>query len=243
MAKLTAESLQSTNTTLDKQITELQKKKQVEEYKASVSNLADKIVLYSQSQSPVSGQMVEILLPFLEMAMVMESTIEMMAELDGVINLIGSAMNILDQTMESSQNIIASTVGIKYTWWRRLKRKIMMAQAKANNRARAKAIAEQVADFYEMAIQLKDVFSTIPQSMHATMERINNRNKRGKKGADTSIGYQMSPAIRDMLASRGANLERLGAEGGIDIPASSTPSGDEGAGGASGASGISSSGL
>ena len=53
----------------------------------------------------------------------------------------------------------------------------------------------------------------------------------------------MSPAIRDMLASRGANLERLGAEGGIDIPASSTPSGDEGAGGASGASGISSSGL
>ena len=143
MAKLTVESLQSTDTVLDKQLTELQKKKQVEEYKASVSNLADKIVLYSQSQSPVSGQMVEILLPFLEMAMVMESTIEMMAELDGVINLIGSAMNILDQTMESSQNIIASTVGIKYTWWRRLKRKIMMAQAKANNRARAKAIAEQ----------------------------------------------------------------------------------------------------
>ena len=96
MAKLTADSIQSQNTLLDTQINELQKKKQVEEYKASVQRLADKIVHYSNSQSPVSEQMVEVLLPFLEVAMVMESTIEMMTELDSVIGLIGNAINILD---------------------------------------------------------------------------------------------------------------------------------------------------
>ncbi len=243
MAKLTADSIQSQNTLLDTQINELQKKKQVEEYKASVQRLADKIVHYSNSQSPVSEQMVEVLLPFLEVAMVMESTIEMMTELDSVIGLIGNAINILDQTMESSQNIITATVGVKYTWFTRIKRKIMMARAKANNRARAKAIAEQVSDFYEMAIQLKDVFATIPENMRKTMDRINRRNKGGKSAEGTPIGYQMSPGIRDLLASRGANLDRLGAGGAASVPDPISKNSDSGDSGAGGAAGFSSDGL
>ena len=200
---------------------ELALKKQREEYSLRVSELADKIVKYSQSQSPVSAQMVEVLVPFLEVTMVMEGIIDTMTELDSVMGLIGNAMNILDQTMESSQQIMASTMGIKYTWLRRLKRKIMMAKAKANNRARAKAICEQVTDFYEMAHEMRSIFGTIPAEMSRAIEKMNGRKQRGNGGTPTP--YEMSPGVRDLLASKGAKFDNLGytAEGNAPVPAPS----------------------
>ncbi len=206
---------------------ELALKKQREEYSLRVSELADKIVKYSQSQSPVSAQMVEVLVPFLEVTMVMEGIIDTMTELDSVMGLIGNAMNILDQTMESSQQIMASTIGIKYTWLRRLKRKIMMAKAKANNRARAKAICEQVTDFYEMAHEMRSIFGTIPAEMSRAIEKMNGRKHRGNSGAPTP--YEMSPGVRDLLASKGAKFDNLGytSDGNAPVPA---PAGNDGMG-------------
>ena len=200
---------------------ELALKKQREEYSLRVSELADKIVKYSQSQSPVSAQMVEVLVPFLEVTMVMEGIIDTMTELDSVMGLIGNAMNILDQTMESSQQIMSATMGVKYTWLRRLKRKIMMAKAKANNRARAKAICEQVTDFYEMAHEMRSIFGTIPAEMSRAIEKMNGRKQRGNSGTPTP--YEMSPGVRDLLTSKGAKFDNLGytADGSAPVPAPS----------------------
>jgi hypothetical protein len=165
--------------------------------------------------------MVEVLVPFLEVTMVMEGIIDTMTELDSVMGLIGNAMNILDQTMESSQQIMASTMGIKYTWLRRLKRKIMMAKAKANNRARAKAICEQVTDFYEMAHEMRSIFGTIPTEMSRAIEKMNGRKQRGNGGTPTP--YEMSPAVREMLTAKGAKFDNLGytEDGSAPVPAPS----------------------
>lgn len=206
------------------------REEQIEQYKASVEQLADKIVAYSQSQNPVSAQMVEILIPFLEVAVIMEGIIETMTELASVIKLVGDAISILDSTMKSSQEIIQSTNNVKYTWLRRLKRKIMMRRAKANNRARAKEISDNIVDYYEMATELGAAFKDVPASMNRAMEKIKGR--RNRKGNDPATPYAMSPDLRAMLEKRGAKFDNLGytADGTAPATKSNTPTSGEGGG-------------
>ena len=209
----------SNDTTLTSLERKLQHQKQVEEYKGRVETLADKIVKYSQSQSPVSAQMIEVLVPFLEVSIVMEGIIETMTELNSVINLIGTATELLDQTMESSQKIITGTMGVKYGWVRRIKRKIMMAQAKANNRARARQICDQVSGLFEIASDMRSIFGTIPAEMNRAMEKVNGRKRRGK--GEAPAPYEMSPGVKALLASKGAKFDNLGydVDGNAPVPA------------------------
>ena len=184
-------------------------------YNQKVEQLSDKIVYHMQNKTAVSEQVVEILLPFLEVAVEMQGIIEIITSVNEVVQLIGEAINLLDTTMQSSQQAIINTNQVKYGWFQKLKRKMQQRAAINNNKRRAEAIADSLVGHYEMAMSLAGSFKQIPDKLHGAMDRI-KRNKRGKgkRGSETHEKYQMSDGLKKILTDKGADLESAGYSGG-----------------------------
>ena len=194
----------------------IEQKQAVIKYNQKVEQLSDKIVYHMQNKTAVSEQVVEILLPFLEVAVEMQGIIEIITSVNEVVNLIGEAINLLDTTMQSSQQAIINTNQVKYNWFTKLKRKMQQRAAINNNKRRAEAIADSLVGHYEIAMALAGSFKQVPDKIHGAMDRL-KRNKRGKgnKGGNAAHEkYQMSDGLKKILTDKGADLESAGYSGG-----------------------------
>ncbi len=222
----------------------IQQKQAVAKYNEKVDQLSEKIIYHMQQKTAVSEQVVEILLPFLEVAIEMQGIIEIITSVNEVVQLIGEAINLLDTTMQSSQNAILSTTQVKYGWFQKLKRKIQQRAAINNNRRRAEAIADSLVGHYEMAMALAGSFKQIPDRLHGAMDKL-KRSKRGKgnKDSKTHEKYQMSDNLRKVLTDKGADLDGMGYSSGGGSSSSGFGGGSSSSGAPSSDSGNLSDGL
>ncbi|MBQ8380865.1 MAG: hypothetical protein IJY18_03125 [Clostridia bacterium] len=226
---------------LGEEMRKIEQKQAVAQYNQKVDALSEKIVYHSKLKTETSQQIVEVLLPFLEVAIEMQGIIEMVTSINDVVQLIGDAISILDTTMQSSRNILGTTNQVKYGFFQRLKQKMEIRRAKLNNQKRVKSITDQIVGYYEMAMSMAEGFKTVPVQMRSALNRIKNRNqkkKRGKGAAEEPTRYELSDNLKKVLTDKGADLESMGygsgsassSTGGGASSGSGSGSGDSGAG-------------
>lgn len=222
---------------IEGELNKIRQKQAVARYNQKVDELSEKIVHHSKIKTETSQQIVEVLLPFLEVAIEMQGVIEIVTSINEVVTLIGDAINLLDTTMKSSNDVLVGTTTVKYGFFQRIKQKIQIRRAKTNNQRRVMALTDSIVGHYELAMGMADQFKVIPEQMRATMARIRNKNagKKKKKGAPAEpTKYELSDNLKRVLSDKGADLEGMGygASGGAAAPASTggSGSGDSGAG-------------
>ena len=222
---------------IDAEINKIKQQQAVARYNQKVDELSEKIVYHSKLKTETSQQIVEILLPFLEVAIEMQGIIEIVTSINEVVTLIGDAINILDTTMKSSNDVLTSTTQVKYGFFQRMKQKMQIRRAKANNQRRVKSLTDNIVGHYEMAMSMAEQFKVIPGQMRSAMNRVKNRNNKKKKtkgGTEEPTRYELSDNLKKVLSDKGADLEGMGYGAGA---ASAAPAAPATGGGASSGSG------
>ena len=232
---------------LEGELKKMEQKQAVARYNAKVDALSEKIVYHSKLKTETSQQIVEVLLPFLEVAIEMQGIIEMVTSINDVVELIGDAISILDTTMQSSRNILGTTNKVKYGFFQRMKQKMEIRRAKSNNQKRVKSITDQIVGYYEMAMSMAEGFKTVPVQMRSALNRIKNRNqkkrRKGNGAAEEPTRYELSDNLRKVLSDKGADLEGMGYGAGSGSSSSGSTGGASNGSGDFGSSGSLSDGL
>ena len=184
----------------------VEQKQAVVKYNEKVEQLSDKIVYHMQNKTAVSEQVVEILIPFLEVAVEMQAIIEVITEINSVVDLIGEAIGLIDGTMNQNQSFLTEQSTVKLGWFAKIKRKLQQKALITANKRRAEDIADRLVCQYEIAMGLAGSFKEIPDRLNRAMGKAKKNNRTGGGNKSAGGNYQMSDGLRKILTDKGADL-------------------------------------
>ena len=162
---------------VDKEFDAVKRKQKMKLYDDKLDQLADTIEYFSDKH----GQdyfMVEILTMFLDVSIKMKEVMEMMSSMNMVTELFGDAVNFIDESMSLQDNILESTLDVKYGFFARIKNYFRTKKIIKNNVRRIDAICRNIYTKYQMAMGMVKSLQGLSGTLKKSMSKMTGKKKR-----------------------------------------------------------------
>ena len=202
------ESRGSYQEALDRQVDavmrEAERKKRLKEFDRQVNTLAERAIVF-EDRYGVDDYRTQLMTMFLEVTLQMKSVIDLLNDVGVALQCIGQAIGCVDDILNLQQEILEGSLGQKYGFWERLRRKRRLRRAIRNNVARMTQMADMLIGSQKMAMSIVTSLQKSCVKMKAMSEKsFAKQNKRnGGASASSNEGSLAKKLMDEMRASRG----------------------------------------
>ncbi len=203
-----------------------------ENFEIKIKQLANKTVDCILNQQPGQEFLPEMMMNFLEMALMMESVIETMKAVTLSMGCVSEALGFIDDAINYNQNIFTGSMVQKYGFFERLRRKSQQRKAIRNTENRMKAAVSSISATFEMSQEMVESMSTMSFRITNMMNQTKRRRAKKKAAFDkknpdartTGYGSAAQNLVNSILAERGIDSASVPTKP-VDAPAPEKKSG------------------
>ena len=226
-------------TELDTEFARAEKERQLEEQKKNFGRRKEQLATRAADMIQKYGKdyfMSQTLLTFLDVAIQMEDTIDMLTDVSLAVSCITDAMGVMDNILQVNAMSLASSQQMDHGFRARRKAKKQMQKAIDNNLGRIKQIMFMMTGSQELAYSITEGLQKSNRKMQKRLAKNAERNK--KYEIKSNGGAPLPPSNAERMVDKilserggGAGGEGGGATGGGSSGAGTTVSGGGSAGG------------
>lgn len=216
-----------------------------QQFDQQVQLLGERALAFKE-QYGIDSEFTQIMMTFLQLTLEVKSTIDLLNDIGIALQCIGQAMSCIDDVLNVFQEVLDFSMGTRYGFWERMRRRRKLRRAMRNNTARMKQTVDMLVGSQNLAMSMIGSLRTAMDKMRTVTQRNFAREKRRRdKQGNTAPGEELGLAMKfmnDLEAQQNggdASGTTDGNGGGTGNAGGSTPSPSTGSGnnGSSGGNG------
>lgn len=201
---------------LDSEYERAEQERKLQESKANFGKRKDMLAARAADMIQKYGKdyfMSQTLLTFLDVAIQMEDTIDMLTDVSMAVSCITDAMLCMDNILQMNASALSSTQKANHGFWARRRARRNMQKTIDNNMGRIKEIMFMMTSSQDMAFSITE---GLQKSNRKTQKRLaKNEARRKKYAVKASGGAPLAPTNAEMMVDKIISDRTGGSDGSI----------------------------